>query len=139
MFYNRWKSEKACTVKKFKCCSFAKNKAKFNLAASSDFAVTGRRMINYIGNKTFPIVTMLVFRTKLYIQHLHGLFWFLLTIMSILSFTVFPLINAGSKISAPSTIYLTVTKIKCIWSKYTNIEAMQITSHSGIYKNLYHY
>ena len=93
---------KVSTVEKFKFCSFAKKKAKFNLAASSDFAVTGRRMINYIGNKTFPIVIILVFRTKLYMQHLRSLFWFLLTIMSILSLTVFPLVSAGSKISPAS-------------------------------------
>ena len=100
MFCNRWKSEKASNVKKFQCCSFAKKKAKFNLAASSDLAVTCRRTINYIVNKTFPIVIMLDFRTKLYMQHLRSLFCFLLTILSILSFTVFPLISAWSKISA---------------------------------------
>ena len=71
-----------------------------NQAASSDFAVTGRKMINYIGNKTFPIVIMSVFRTKLYMQHLRSLFWFLLTILSIFSFTVLPLISTGSQISA---------------------------------------
>ena len=100
MFCNRWKSEKASNVKKFQCCSFAKKKAKFNLAASSDLAVTCRRTINYIVNKTFPIVIMLDFRTKLYMQHLRSLFCFSLTILSILSFTVFPLISAWSKISA---------------------------------------
>ena len=30
------------------------------------------------------------FRTKLYMQHLHSLFWFLLTILSSLSLTTFP-------------------------------------------------
>ena len=97
MFCNKRTFEKISTAEKFKCCSFAKKKAIFSLAASCDFVVTGRIMINYIGNKTFPIVIMLVFRTKLYMEHLRSL---LLTIMNILSFTVFPLVSAGSKISA---------------------------------------
>ena len=42
---------------------------------------------------------MLVLRTKLYTEHFPTLFWFLLTILSILSLTVFPLISAGSQIS----------------------------------------
>ena len=76
--------------------------------------------------------------------------------MNILRLTPFPLLSVGSQIStAPpsykrltskcsffrnfSIIYLTVTKIKCIWGKYIYIEAIQITSSSGIYKtNIYH-
>ena len=93
---------------------------------------------------------MSVFRTKLYMQHLHSLLWFLLTILRILSLTVFALISVGCHISAaPPTYksltskcsfyekplhYVTVTKIKCIWDKYIYIEAIQITSSSGIYK-----
>ena len=68
------------------------------------------------------------------------LFWFLLTVLNILSSykrrlsnkqRSFPLISA----SLPDT----VTKIKCsIWDKYTYIEEIQRTSSSGIYKtNLY--
>ena len=34
--------------------------------------------------------------------------------------------------------YLMVTKIKCVWGKYIYIEAIQITSSSGMYKtNIY--
>ena len=102
------------------------------------------------GNQTFPIVIMSIFRTKLYMQHLRSLVWFLLTMLSILSLTTFPLISVGYQVSAaPSSSkssffrnlvhYLTVTKTKCIWSKYTYIEAIQITSSSGIYRtNIYH-
>ena len=97
---------------------------------------------------------MSVFRTKLYLQHLRTLFWFLLSTLSILSLTAFPLINICYQISAVSPSYKrltskgsfhekpvhysTVTKIKCIWVKYIYIEAIQITSSSGIYKtNIY--
>ena len=65
---------------------------------------------------------MSVFRTKLYVQHLRSSFWFLLTAVSILSPTAFPV------------HYLTVTNIKRIWGKYIYIEAIQINSSSGIYK-----
>ena len=55
------------------------------------FAITSRRMIIYTGSKTFLIAIMSVFRNKLYIQHLSSLFRFLLTILSNLSLTKFPL------------------------------------------------
>ena len=88
-------------------------------------------------------------------QHIRSLFWFLLTILSILSLTAFPPVSVGSQISvAPLSYnrltskcsfyqkpvhYLTVTKIKCIWDKYKHIEAIQTTSSSRIYKaNIYH-
>ena len=129
-------------------------KCQSNLAASSDFVVTSRRIIIYTG-QTFPIAIMTVFRTKLYMQHIRSLFWFLLTILSILSLTAFSLISVGSQISvAPLSHkrltskcsiyqkpvhYLTVTQIKCIWDKYIHIEAIQTTSSSRIYKaNIYH-
>ena len=83
------------------------------------------------------------------------LFWFLLTILSIVSLTAFPLISVKSQIStAPISYkyltykcsfylkpvhYLTATKINCIWGKCIYAEAIQITSSSGIYKtNIYH-
>ena len=98
---------------------------------------------------------MSVFTTKVYLQHLRTLSRFLLTILSILSLTAVPLISARHQISAapPSykrltskcsfylkpVHYLAVTKRKCIWGKYIYIEAIQITSSSGIYKtNIYH-
>ena len=84
-------------------------------------------MIICIGNYTFPIAIMLVFRTKLYLQHLPSLFWLLLTIPSILSVTTFPLLSDDFQISADllyvphfqMQLYkpdhcLTVTKIKCL-------------------------
>ena len=106
-------------------------------------------MIICSGSQTFPIAIMSAFRTKFYMQHL------LLTILSTLSLTAFPLTRVDSQISAaqPSykcltskcsfyqkfVHYLTVTKIKSIWGKYIYIEAIQITSSSGIYKtNIYH-
>ena len=112
-------------------------------------------MIFYTGNQTFPIAMMSVFRTKLYMQHLCSFFWFLLTALSILRLTAVPLMSVGSQISVPPPSYkrliskcsfyqkpvhyLTVIRIKCIWSKYISIEAIQITSGSGIYKtNTYH-
>ena len=112
-------------------------------------------MIIYTGNQTFPIVIMSAFWTKLYMKHLRSLFWFLQTILSTLSLTAFPLISVDSQISAAPPCYqrlttkcrfyqkpvhyLTVTKTKCIWEKYIYIEAIQITSSSGIYKtNIYH-
>ena len=127
------------------CFFFTSKKIKYrsNLAASSDFAVTSRRMIIYTG-KTFPIAIMSDFMPKLYMQHLRSLFWFLLTILSILSLTAFPLISVKSQISTAPTSYkhltykcsfyqkpvhyLTVTKIKYIWDKYIYIEAIQITT-----------
>ena len=58
-----------------------------------------------MGNYTFLIEIISVFRTRLYMQHLSSLFWFLLTILSIIGLTAFPLISAGSQIStAPFTI-----------------------------------
>ena len=112
-------------------------------------------MIIYTGNQTFSVTIMLVCRTKLYMQNFRSLFWFLLTILSILSLTAFTLISVGTQISTALPFYkrltskcsfyqkpvhyLTVTKIKCIWGKYIYIEAIQITSSSGIYKtNIYH-
>ena len=88
-------------------------------------------------------------------QHLRSLFWFLLTILSILSVSGFLLISVGSQISAapPSykrvtskcsfyqkaLHYLTLTKLNCIWDKYICIEAIQIISSSGIHKtDIYH-
>ena len=35
--------------------------------ASSDFAVTNRRMVIYSGNYTFPIAIMQIFRENLYV------------------------------------------------------------------------
>ena len=86
-------------------------------------------------------------------QHLRSLFWILQTILSILSLTGFSLISVKSRISAVPTSYkrltykcsfyrnpvhyLTVTKINCIWGKYIYIEAIQITSSTGIYKTIY--
>ena len=70
--------------------TFKKIKYKSNLPTSSDFAVTSRRII-YSDIQTFPII-MSVFRTKLCMQHLRSSFWFLLTILSILSLTAFALI-----------------------------------------------
>ena len=92
---------------------------------------------------------MSVFRTKLYLKHLRTLPWFLLTLLSILSLTAFPLISAAppsykrltSKCSfyLKPVHYLAVTKRKCIWGKYIYIEAIQITGSSGIYKTIiYH-
>ena len=112
-------------------------------------------MIIYTGNQTLPTAIMSVFRTKLYLQHLRTLFWFLLTILNILSLTAFPLISVRYHIcAAPPSYkrltskcsfyqkpvhYLTVTQIKCIWDKYIHIEAIQTTSSSRIYKaNIYH-
>ena len=144
------------TLLKYSCFFFTLEKIKYrsNLASSSDFALTSRGMIIHTGNSTFPIAIMSVFRTKLYMQHLRSLFWFLLSILSILSLTGFPLISVGSQISAaqPSykhltfkyslyyepVHYLTVTKIKCIWGKYIYNEAIQITSSGICQINIYH-
>ena len=98
---------------------------------------------------------MSLFTTKVYLQHLRTLSRFLLTILSILSLTAVPLISTRHQISAASPSYkrltskcsfylkpvhyLAVTKRKCIWGKYIYIEAIQITSSSGIYKtSIYH-
>ena len=76
-------------------------------------------------------------------QHLRSLFSFLLTILSTLSLTAFPLTSVSSQISAAPLSskfiqkpvhYLTVTKIKCMWDKYIYIEAIHITSSSGMYR-----
>ena len=47
-------------------CTLEKIKQKSSLAASSDFTVTSRRLVVYTGDQIFPIVIMLVFRTKFY-------------------------------------------------------------------------
>ena len=112
-------------------------------------------MIIYTGNQTFQLQQCQFLGQNFYLQHLRPLFWFLLTILSILSLTIFPLISVHHQISAATPSfkrltskcrffqkpvhYLTVTKKKCIWGKYIYNEAIQITSSSGIYKtNIYH-
>ena len=62
---------------------FRKDTVHEQLAASFDFAVTSRWMIIYTGNYTFPIAIMSVFRTKLYMQYLHSIFWFLTSYKSV--------------------------------------------------------
>ena len=87
-------------LQKHSCFFFTLEKIQYrsNLAASSDFAVTSRRMIIYTGNQTFPIGIMSVFKTRLYIQHLRSLFWFLLTMLGIISLTTFPIRSVGSTV-----------------------------------------
>ena len=93
-----------------------KIKYKSNLTTSSDFAVTNRRMIVYTG-LTFPFAIMSVFRTKRYMQRSRSLFWFLLTILSILSLTAFPLISVGSQISAAPPSYTRLTFKRSFYQK----------------------
>ena len=93
----QWRPENI--LRKHPCFLFTFDKIKYrsNLAARSDFTLTNRRMIIYTGKQ---IAIMSVFRTKLYMQHLRSLFWFLLTILSILSLTAFSVIIVGSQKSA---------------------------------------
>ena len=41
------------------------------MTASSDFAVTNRRMVIYSGNYTFPIAIMQIFRENLYVTFMY--------------------------------------------------------------------
>ena len=97
----QWRPENI--LLKHSSCFFStleKMKYRTNLAVSSDFCVTGKRMIIYTGNQTFPTVIISGFRMKLYMQHLRRLFCFLLTILSIFNLTLFPAISTKSQISA---------------------------------------
>ena len=77
----QWRPENI--LRKRFCFFFTLEKIKYrsNLVASSDFAVTSRRMIIYTAIQTFSIA--INFICNIY----HSLFWFLLTILSILSLT----------------------------------------------------
>ena len=71
---------------------------------------------------------MSVFDTKLYMQHLLSLLWFLLTILSVLSLTAFPLISVGSQISAALSFY---KHLASKWIFFTRVSRCPMWCKSG--------